>query len=142
MLRFLFSCVADHTPARPSTSSNSRDTAVDGWSSPTSTLSKNYYITTVSAPSDQPSTRLASISSPVSDGAGEGKGKLLDVSLSWTPVEVPPSYPINHVDAQPSPRSPAFDPCRTRFPYPPHRGVSAYQISLKTVWTSPVFTIS
>ena len=62
-------------------SSNSRDTVVGGWSSPTSTLSRSYCITTVSAysrinhPYVQPN-----ISPLASDGAGEGKSDLLGIS--------------------------------------------------------------
>ena len=123
VLRLVFSFVADHAPARPSTSSNSSDTAVGGWSSPTSTSSKSCCITTVSAHSriNHPSV-LPNISPLASDGAGEGKSELLGIStllysdggfflLPYKSCGCAVIY---------FPRRPAFDLRRTRFPYPPH----------------------
>jgi len=142
VLHLVFSFVADHTPVRPSTSSNSRDTVAGGWSSPTSTLLKNCCITTVSAHSriNQPCVQ-PNISPLASDGACEGKGELLGTSPYFAPRRLILSPTLQTLRMRSHfPDNPAFDLCQTRFPYPPHLVVSAYQISLTTVWTIPIST--
>lgn len=84
-----FSCLT-RVAARPSMNSSSRGTVAGEWSSPTSTSSKNYCITTVSASLAQSVTQVVklNIPPPISDGKGKGEGKLLKICLSCAPPPV------------------------------------------------------
>ena len=129
----LSSFVADHILARPSTSFSSRDTVVGEWFLPTSTSLKSCCITTVSNLPAGSAVHVSHI--PHSDGAGEGKSKLLDIYSLTRPdgnlFLLPYMWMRSHFSGHP-----ISNPCRIRFSCLPHYAVSVYQTGLAVACSS------